>query len=221
MIAAQLISDAIPPIKTSDSIQKVEDRMAEFRLNHLPIVNETQFLGLISDEDIIEIPDYDTTVGNVNLSLINPFVYEDQHIYEVIRLFYEQKLTAVPVLDSSMNYLGLISINTLTTYFAKITSVADPGGIIILEISNRNNSLSHIAQIVESNNAQILSSYVDTVANSTKLEITIKVNKTDISPIIASFLRYDYTIKATFNHLQRDNDTKDRFDSLMNYLSFD
>ncbi|WP_026903948.1 CBS domain-containing protein [Pedobacter glucosidilyticus] len=221
MIAAQLISDAIPPIKTSDSIQKVEDRMAEFRLNHLPIVNETQFLGLISDEDIIEIPDYDTTVGNLNLSLINPFVYEDQHIYEVIRLFYEQKLTAVPVLDSSMNYLGLISINTLTTYFAKITSVADPGGIIILEISNRNNSLSHIAQIVESNNAQILSSYIDTVANSTKLEITIKVNKTDISPIIASFLRYDYTIKATFNHLQRDNDAKDRFDSLMNYLSFD
>ncbi|WP_304062251.1 CBS domain-containing protein [Pedobacter glucosidilyticus] len=221
MIAAQLISDAIPPIKTSDSIQKVEDRMAEFRLNHLPIVNETQFLGLISDEDIIEIPDYDTTVGNVNLSLINPFVYEDQHIYEVIRLFYEQKLTAVPVLDSSMNYLGLISINTLTAYFAKITSVADPGGIIILEISNRNNSLSHIAQIVESNNAQILSSYIDTVANSTKLEITIKVNKTDISPIIASFLRYDYTIKATFNHLQRDNDSKDRFDSLMNYLSFD
>jgi predicted transcriptional regulator len=221
MIAAQLISDAIPPIKTSDTIQKVEDRMAEFRLNHLPIVNETQFLGLISDEDIIEIPDYDTTVGNINLSLINPFVYEDQHIYEVIRLFYEQKLTAVPVLDSSMNYLGLISINTLTEYFAKITSVAEPGGIIILEISNRNNSLSHIAQIVESNNAQILSSYVDTVVNSTKLEITIKVNKTDISQIIASFLRYDYTVKATFNHLQRDNDSKDRFDSLMNYLSFD
>ncbi|KHJ38526.1 putative manganese-dependent inorganic pyrophosphatase [Pedobacter glucosidilyticus] len=221
MIAAQLISDAIPSIKTSDTIQKVEDRMAEFRLNHLPIVNETQFLGLISDEDIIEIPDYDTTVANVNLSLINPFVYEDQHIYEVIKLFYEQKLTAVPVLDSSMNYLGLISINTLTEYFAKITSVTDPGGIIVLEISNRNNSLSHIAQIVESNNAQILSSYVDTVDNSTKLEITIKVNKTDISQIVASFLRYDYTIKATFNHLQRDNDSKNRFDSLMNYLSFD
>lgn len=221
MIAAQLISDAIPPIKTSDTIQKVEDRMAEFRLNHLPIVNETQFLGLISDEDIIEIPDYDTSVGNVNLSLINPFVYQDQHIYEVIRLFYEQKLTAVPVLDSSMSYLGLISINTLAEYFAKITSVAEPGGIIVLEISNRNNSLSHIAQIVESNNAQILSSYVDTVANSTKLEITIKVNKTDISQIIASFLRYDYTVKATFNHLQRDHDSKDRFDSLMNYLSFD
>jgi CBS domain-containing protein len=221
MIAAQLISDAIPSIKTSDTIQKVEDRMAEFRLNHLPIVNETQFLGLISDEDIIEIPDYDTTVANINLSLINPFVYEDQHIYEVIRLFYEQKLTAVPVLDSSMNYLGLISINTLTEYFAKITSVTDPGGIIVLEISNRNNSLSHIAQIVESNNAQILSSYVDTVDNSIKLEITIKVNKTDISQIVASFLRYDYTIKATFNHLQRDNDSKDRFDSLMNYLSFD
>lgn len=221
MIAKELISDSIPPLKTSDTIQKVEDRMAEFRVNHLPIVNNQQFLGLISDEDIIEISDYSVPIGSVNLSLMNPFVYEDQHIYEVIRVFYEQKLTVVPVLDSSMNYLGLISINTLTEYFANITSVTESGGIIVLEISNKDNSLSHIAQIVESDNAQILSSYLRSTPDSTKLEITIKVNKTDISQIVASFLRYEYTVKATYNHADKDNGSRDRFDSLMNYLSFD
>jgi len=221
MIAKELISDSIPPLKTSDTIQKVEDRMAEFRVNHLPIVNNQQFLGLLSDEDIIEISDYSVPIGSVNLSLINPFVYEDQHIYEVIRVFYEQKLTVVPVLDSGMNYLGLISINTLTEYFANITSVTERGGIIVLEISNKDNSLSHIAQIVESDNAQILSSYLRSNPDSTKLEITIKVNKTDISQIVASFLRYEYVVKATYNHADKDNGSRDRFDSLMNYLSFD
>jgi len=218
MFAHVLISDSIPPLKTSDTVQKVHERMAEFRVNHLPIVNEKQFLGLVSDEDLVEVQDTNVPVGSLSLSMHNPFVYEDQHIYDVIRLFYEQKLSLVPVLDTHKNYKGLISINTMMEYVATITSVKEPGGIIILEITNRNNSLSHISQIVESDNAQILSSYVQSFPNSTKLEITLKLNRTDLSSIIASFLRYDYHVKATFNDTKSDDGTSDRYDQLMNYL---
>lgn len=218
MYAHELISDAIPPLRTSDTIQKVIDRMAEFRVNHLPIVNDQQFLGLISDEDIIEVSDHSFPIGGLSLSLHNPFVFEDQHVYDVIRLFYEQKLSLVPVLDAKKNYRGVISINTMMEYIATITSVKEPGGIIILEINNRNNSLTHIAQIVESDNAQILSSYVESFPDSTRLEVTLKLNRTDISSILASFLRYDYNVKATFNDTKSDDGTSDRYNQLMNYL---
>lgn len=219
MIALDLISDAIPPVKTSDTIQKVLDRMVEFRLNHLPIVNDVQFLGLIAEDDMIEAMDYNTPIGALSLSLLNPYVLESQHIYDAIRVFYEQKVSVVPVLDHKMDYLGLISINSMTEHLATITSVSNPGGIIVLEIGNKDNSLAHISQIVESENAQILSSYTNQIADSTKIEITIKVNKTDISAIVSSFLRYDYVILATYNFSDRNNAVSDRFDSLMNYLS--
>lgn len=218
MFAYELISDAIPPLRTSDTVQKVMDRMTEFRVNHLPIVNDQQFLGLISDSDIVEVVDHTSAIGGLSLSLYNPFVYEDQHIYDVFRLFYEQKLSIVPVLDSKKNYKGIISINSVMEFMATLTAVKDPGGIIVLEVDNRNNSLAHIAQIVESDNAQILSSYVRGFPDSTKLEITIKLNRTDISSIMASFLRYDYHIKATFNDSRSDNGTTDRYNQLMNYL---
>jgi len=219
MLAIELISDSIPPAHTSDPIQKVMERMLEFRIRHLPIVNEQQFLGLVSDSDLIEEGDYQVSIGSLALSLVNPYVLEDQHVYDVIRLFYEQQLSIVPVLDSKKNYLGLISINTLTEYFAKLTSVSDPGGIIVLEIGNKNNSLAHMAQIVESDNAQILSSYVRTFPDSTRMEVTLKVNKVDISAIVATFMRYEYEIKATFNHIDDNDNSKDRYDSLMNYLN--
>jgi len=219
MLAAELISDAMPPVRTSDTIQKVIDRMAEFKVRHLPLVNEEQFLGLIAENDLIEPADYNAPVGSLALSLVNPYVLENQHIYDVIRLFYEQQLTVVPVLDYKKNYLGLISINAMNEYFAKITSVAEPGGIIVLEISNRNNSLSHIAQIVESDNAQVLSSYLCSFPDSTHLEVTLKVNKQDISGIVAAFMRYNYTVKATFNFTPVDDDSMNRYDSLMNYLN--
>ncbi|MEJ7778338.1 MAG: CBS domain-containing protein [Daejeonella sp.] len=218
MYAQELISDAIPPVRTSDTIQKVMERMAEFRVNHLPIVNDIQFLGLISDEDLIEMPDQTFPVGGLSLSLHSPFVFQQQHVYDVIRLFYEQKLSVVPVLDIQKNYKGLISINTMLEHVATLTAVKEPGSIIILEINNRNNSLSHIAQIVESDNAQILSSYVESFPDSTRLEVTLKLNRTDISSILASFLRYDYNVKATFNDTKGDDGNSDRYDQLMNYL---
>jgi acetoin utilization protein AcuB len=219
MLAIELISDAITPVNTSDSIQKVFDRMIEFRVRHLPIVNEEQFLGLLAEDDLAGESDYQTPIGALALSLVNPYVLEDQHIYDVIRLFYEQQLTVVPVLDAKKNYLGLITINALTKYFARLTSVEQPGGIIVLEINNKNNSLAHMSQIVESDNAQILSSYVQSFPDSTRMEVTLKVNKQDISAIIATFLRYEYTIKATFNHSADNDNSKDRYDSLMNYLN--
>lgn len=219
MLASELLSNAMPPVRTSDTIQQVIDRMIEFRVRHLPIVNDEQFLGLISEDDLIEYPDYQTPVGSILLSLVNPYVIETQYIYDVIRLFYEQQLSVVPVLDIHKNYLGLISINAMNEYFARITSVSEPGGIIVLEITNRNNSLAHMAQIVESDNAQVLSSYLRSFPDSTRLEVTLKVNKQDISGIVASFLRYNYTVKATFNFTPVDDDSMNRYDSLMNYLN--
>jgi acetoin utilization protein AcuB len=219
MLAAELLSNAMPPVRNNYTIQQVIDRMIEFRVRHLPLVNEDQFVGLISEDDLIEHLDHNELVGDIFLTLVNPYVVETQHIYDVIRLFYEQRLTVVPVLDIRKNYLGLISIETMNEYFARITAVAEPGGIIVLEITNRNNSLAHMAQIVESDNAQVLSSYVRSFPDSTKLEVTLKLNKQDISGIVASFLRYDYTVQATFNYIPNDDDSMNRFDSFMNYLN--
>ena len=219
MLAAELLSNALPPVRTSDTIQQVAERMAEFKLRHLPIVNEEQFLGLISDDDLIEPADNQQPIGGLYLLLQTAYVFENQHVYDVIRLFYEQHLTVVPVLDLKKNYLGLITLTSMNECFATITSVAERGGIIVLEVSNRNNSLAQMAQIVESDNAQVLSSYIRSFPDSTRLEVTLKVNKQDISAIVASFRRYDYTVKATFNFTPVHDDSMDRFDSFMNYLN--
>jgi acetoin utilization protein AcuB len=219
MVASELISNSIAPLKTSDTVQQAMDRMNEFKLFHLPIVNESQFLGLLDEDDLLEVRDVQVPIGSLSLKVLNPFVFQDAHVYDVIRLFNELQLSMVPVLDTKKNYLGMISIHSLLEYASEIFAVKEPGGIIVLEISNRNNSLSHMAQIVEADNAQILSSYVQAYPDSTKLEVTLKINKTEISGIRASFERYDYEVKAVFNSTAADDGTADRYNSLMNYLN--
>lgn len=219
MVAAELISNIIPPVKPTDTVERVNILFAEFRVNELPVVDGDVFLGLITEDDLIEVPDEQVEVDTISLTKIYSFVRDNQHIYDAIRLFHAQQLSVVPVLDMQNNYLGLININALTDYFASLTSAIEPGAIIVLEISNRDNSLAQMAQIVESDKAQVLSSYVRSFPDSTRLEVTLKINKKEVSAILASFTRYDYVITAVFNQAQVEDDSMNRYDLLMNYIN--
>ena len=219
MLAKELIKDLIPPLKTSDTGLKALSWMEEFKVKHLPIVNKEDFLGLISEEDILSLNSPEEPIGNHALSLIRPYVTEDQHVYEVIKLITKLNLSVVPVLSNRNEYLGVIMIPDLIDAFAEITAVNNPGGIIVLELNVNDYSLSEIAQIVESDDAKILSLYVSPHPNSTKMDVTIKVNKVDVTRILASFNRYEYNVMASYHENEFNGDVQDRFDSFMNYLN--
>lgn len=220
MLAKELISDIVPSLRTSDTGQKALNWMEVFRVSHLPIVNNKEFLGLISDTDIYDMNMADEPIGNHKLSLFSPYVYEDQHIYEVVEIISRLKLTVVPVLDRENQYLGLITVNDLITWFAGMTSVNQPGAIIVLELHQNDYSLSQIAQIFESNDARILSMYIRPHKDSMKMEIVIKINKTELSGIMQTLDRYDYTVRASYmEEDQMDNLMEDRYEAFMKYLN--
>lgn len=220
MLAKELISDVIPSLHTSDSGQKALYWMDIFRISHLPIVNNEDFLGLISDKDIYDANMAEEPIGNHNLSLFSPFVTENQHIYEVIELASRLNLSIVPVLDHKNHYLGAITHIDLIHYFADFAALKEPGAIIVLDMSIHDFSLSQIAQIVESNDAKVLSMYVSSHTASTRLEVTLKINKNDLTSIIQTFTRYNYTIHSTFmDHDDMEGLYENRYEMFMKYLS--
>lgn len=219
MTAIELISHIIVPLKTSDTIGTAISIMEEFKVSHLPVVNNLSYLGLLSESDIDIMTDQDTPVGNVRLSLARPMINSYQHIYDVIRMMSDLKLTLLPVVDADENYKGVITLESLTANLAKIAGIQNPGAIIILEMSQNDYSLSEIAQIIESNDTKVLSMYINSQIDSTTMEVILKVNKQDIAGIVNTLNRYNYTIKASYAEEEDPGDLKDRFDSLMNYLN--
>lgn len=219
MIAGEIISEDIYPVKPSDKLRLALDRMQENHIGQLPVVKNNQFLGLLNEDDIVAIKSEKELVKSIEFGHELVFAYENQHIYDVIRLFYVHQLDVLPVLTEKYCYVGTITLRSLVNQMTLLIGSGETGGIIVLEINNRDNALSHIAQIVESDNAQIMSSYVRSFPDSTRMEITLKLNRTDISSIIAAFLRYDYIVKATFNDAKVYDSSQDRYDQLMNYLN--
>ncbi len=220
MFARNLLSDLVIPLKPTDTGDIALTWMDELRLAHLPLVDNEKFVGLITDTYIHNLDNPEEPLKNQRLSLLRPYVAHDQHFYDVIKLAAEESLSVVPVLDQKENYLGCITLFAITKALAEIASVKQPGGIIILEVTHHDYSLSEISRIVESNDAKILSTYISSFNESTRIEITIKVNKIDISPIIQTFNRYDYNVVASFSEESKYGDLlNDRYESLMKYLN--
>ncbi len=221
MIARELISKTFPTLNCSDTGKKAINIMESFRVSNMPIVRNGEYLGLISDKEIYDFDLKKCCFKDSGISLPSPYINANQHIYEVIQLMLEKNISVLPVLELNHDYIGSILINDLSVNFLKLASVNEPGAVIILELSPINYSLSQIAQIIESNNAKILSLYTKNPEDSMGMNVTIKVNVTEISSIIQTFVRYDYDIKAVYmdNSLITDM-FKDRYDSFMKYLNY-
>ncbi len=219
MLAKDLITDEIPPLKTTDTGLMAINWMDEFKVSQLPIVKKHEYLGLISDTDILDMNITDEQLGKNKLSLLRPFVFESQHIYEVIKMVSNMKLTVLPVLNQHQHYVGLIPVASLIHQFATLAATTEPGGIVVLEMNLHDYSMTQISQIVEGNDAKILSSYVNSLTDSTKIEVTLKLNKEDLSAILQTFYRYNYNVKASFHQSEFSDDMKNRFDSFMNYIN--
>ncbi|MCD4666085.1 MAG: CBS domain-containing protein [Bacteroidales bacterium] len=220
MIAKQLITVGIIPLKITDTGSDALFLMDENKISHLPVVDNHEFVGMISEVDIYNMSDPDTPVGEQKLSLQNHYVSELQHISDVIKIMSSMKLALLPVVDDKRHYIGSITIKDLFDRVSDLTAIESPGGIIILEINQNDYVLSQIAQIVESQDARILYLYTTSDKDSTKMEVTIKVNVMEIQSLIQTFNRYNYIIKATYTEDEKMyEDLRDRYDSLMNYLS--
>ncbi|MDP2888846.1 MAG: CBS domain-containing protein [Bacteroidota bacterium] len=220
MIAQNLLSEVVPSLRLTDSGQKALNWMEIFRISHLPVVDGKELIGLISDKIIYDLNVTDKPVGDYVEHLLSPHVHTDQHIYEVFSAISVLKLSAVPVLDLHHEYCGVITVFDLAQKFADLVAVREPGGVIVLELNSIDYSLSQIAQIVEGNDAKILSFYVNQAEDSKMMDITLKINVVDLSSIIQTFVRYDYNIKAVYmDESIIQNLYDDRYDQLIKFMN--
>lgn len=220
MRAKELITEEIPPLTHTDSGEKALRWMDEFKVSHLPVLKNGNFVGVISESDVLDKMDIVESLDKLFDHLPRPYVFENAHIYEVLSKISEHRISILPILDENEKYLGCTSVYHLLTVIANTGSIKETGGIIVLEVNSIDYSMAQIAQIVESNNAKILSSYIMSSVDSTKLEVTLKINQVELSRIIRTFERYDYVIKESYQKSEGDEDIQNRYDALMNFLKF-
>lgn len=216
MLSQKLIATDINPASASDSGMNAMSLMNEFKVSHLPVVEKGQLLGLISEDDVWDMHNQENPINSILLKQV--FVTFEHDVFEIVKMINEHDLTLIPVVDNN-RYIGAISVRSILKALASIVAMQSEGGVIILEMNKNDYSMSEIAQIVEGNNAKILSSYVSNHKDSNMIKLTLKLNVNELSPVVQTFQRFNYTITAHYDQSQSTDGLQDRYDSLMRYLN--
>jgi CBS domain-containing protein len=216
MLTRELISNSIPYLHKEDKVYHALQLMNDYHVAHLPVVENESYLGIISEEQLLQSDDEDT-LNELPITDGTTSVQANDHFLKAIQTAVVNKLSVVPVVEEKQ-LLGLVTYNDLLRNASNFMSLNEPGALIVLEIDNKNYSFNEINRIVESNDAQITQLNTFTDPETGISQITIRVSKLEVSDIISTFQRYEYNVKYYFGEELFENELRTNYDNLMNYL---
>lgn len=217
MLLSQIIETGLPVLSLDDRAAVALQLMDDYDLQHLPVVAEEKYIGLVSKDDLNDLDDA-APVAAMQHSFSRAAVLPEEHLFTAVKLVTTFELTVIPVVNKDNELQGVVTHKKLLYELAILLNIGEPGGIIVLEMDKRNFSFGELSRLIETNDAMImqLNSYTE---NTTGLFIiTIKLNKQSISGIIATLQRYDYAIRYYFGEEEFTNELRENYDLLMTYL---
>ena len=218
MLAHELISNDVPGVELTDSVSKALRLMKELKTTHLPVVANEKYLGLISEDDLMEKAEPGSQLLLFQNDFINAFVSSDKHFLNAVTVTNHYQTNVVPVVNESNEFLGTIGSFRLLSALGNFSGADETGAIIVLEMERSKFSISEISRIVESDGSVILHLNVTMKPGSSIIQVTIHLNKKEIAVIVAAFERYDYTLSYYSGEELFENEIELNYKNLMNYL---
>lgn len=220
MNSQKLIANEISPVSTKDRGKTVLSLMSEFRVSQLPVVDNNTLLGLVSEDDIYNMNDENNKIETILNTLSVHSMTTENDVFEIIQKLDKNNITLLPLISED-KYIGCVTEASVVKALASIIAVKEGGSLIILEMKKEDYQMSEISQIIESNNAKILSSYITNTSNNEKISVSLKLNIDNLNAIKQTFERYNYLVSAHYqpSDTSNDNTLSDRYEGLMRYLN--
>jgi acetoin utilization protein AcuB len=218
MLAQELANNILPQLQLSDTVSKALQLMSEFKITHLPVVSEEKYLGLISEDDLLDEENKKIPIEFFQNDFIPAYVNFDNHFLNAVSVSTHYQTNVVPVVNEAKELMGTIAGQTLLAALGDFSGSNETGAVIALEMEQSRFAITEISRIVESDGALILHLNITSKPDSPVLRVTIHLNKKEISTIIAAFERYEYTVTYYSGEELFENEIDNNYRHLMNYL---
>lgn len=219
MLISQFLSNADFSIQNADSIQQALEKLQDMLCKELVVLNGDDYIGLVNETILLDAEDEDAPLSSIKINTAPIQLKFNQHPYDALVMITVYNSTIIPVLDQDNKYIGVSTQLDILKAISSIQSQNESGAIIVLAIGLHDFSLSQIAHLVESDNCRILNCATKINLESDNIEVTLKVDKSNINALLNSFLRHNYLILETHNTVAAFDDSADRYQQLMNYIN--
>jgi len=217
MLANQLITSNYPTVAPGDKIFLALQLMEDFDILHIAVVDHEKYLGLLSKDDLLD-GDDNSVIKVLLTHLLEKSVKSGEHFLAALKLASEYGLSLVPVINNEQEFVGAIPRTELLKASAKFIGAEEPGAVIVLEMERKRYSFGEINRLVETNDAYITQFNTSFEAETGFLIVTIKINKVEVSDILSTFQRYEYSVRYFMGEEIYENELRYNYDHLMTYL---
>lgn len=218
MLTRELPSQSLPYLHLHDKVYQALQLMNDNQVTHLPIVEGEKYIGIISEDDLLMADNDHSELQLFQQSFSNVAVKENEHFLKAIQVAAENGLSVVPVVTEENDLAGAVMYNDLLKHASQFMSLNEPGALIVLEMDSNQYSFNEISKLVETNDAQITQLNTSNDPETGAMQVTIRINKPDVSDVVATFQRYEYNVKYYFGEELYTNELRNNYDNLMNYL---
>ncbi len=218
MLTGELLSQNLPYLHLNDKVYQALQIMNDNQVAHLPIVDGEKYAGIISEDDLLIVDDDQAELSTLQQSFGTASVKNSEHFLKAIQLAGENGLSVVPIVNEENDLEGAVAYSDLLRHASEFMSLKEPGGLIVLEVESNQYSFNEISKLVETNDAQITQLNTSNDPETGTMQITIRVNRPEISDIVATFQRYEYNVKHYFGEELYNNEVRSNYENLMNYL---
>ena len=217
MLASSIAIKGLPMLHLEDKVSFALQCMEDFDVQHLAVIKEDYFIGLVSKSDLLD-TDESNLLESISDQILKIGINGSAHFLMALDLFTKHHLSLLPVLNEQQECIGVITQQHLHDSLARFLGVAQQGAILVLSMSPLQYSLAEMSRLVETNNAQILQLNTFFDEANANLIVTLKLNRDEAATILATFQRYDYHVLHYFGNTPLNNDIEDHYHHLMNYL---
>jgi len=218
IFCSQLTDTHFNTIDAHDSVSHVLELYQDDATEMLAVLDGQQYLGMI---DLGELEEADPSAKIVDLShlFIKPQVKPTDHFLQALKVRSKFFIHQVPVINEKNEWEGAIAEEKLLDQASNLLGFSSTGSVIILEMLQHDYSPGEINRLVESNDATIMNMNTMLDAHAGKMQVVLRINREDISDLVASFQRHEYAVLQYYGDEYYDNSLQSNLDHLLNYLN--
>jgi acetoin utilization protein AcuB len=171
MIVGEVMSKKMVTVKKSDSLKKAQDIMVEKSIRHLPVMDGTELLGIITESDIRAAfmgKKAKTNAGKVQalhpskmkvsayMTADPMVVVPETHIEDAALIIYKYKIGALPVIKRN-KLVGIISIMDILGIFVDLMGIIHSSSRVDVMMDKNPKNFEKVSNIIHKEDLNIIS----------------------------------------------------------------
>jgi acetoin utilization protein AcuB len=202
LLVRDLMTRELLTLGPEASVSEALELCRERRIRHVPIVENDELVGIVSDRDLREAspaPDdsnREETMQNIRVGDIMSREVVTVHPQDptgyAAKEMYERKLDALPVMDEQ-ELLGIVTSTDVMRALVMLTGVHESGSQIEVQASNKSGVLSDVAEIIRDLDVDIVSALSAPEKRAGNRTMVFRLAAEDPSTVVQSLQMAGYS----------------------------